>query len=166
MRKIIVFVFLIIFTDAAALFAAPQAYFSPNGNVKERIIERVKASADSIDVMCFQFTSRPLAKSLVAARERGVRVRVLLDASKTEEKNSMYGFLKSKQINVKRLTSPKKGIMHNKVAVFDSKAVLTGSYNWTTGAEYYNYENAVFLDDEQLVFQYLKEFNDLWEMGK
>jgi len=163
MKKIIPFSFFALFVFTATLIAAPQVYFSPNGGVKDRIAERIEACVDSIDVMCFEFTSRPLAKSLADARERGVRVRVILDASKTEEKQSMFRFLRSKQIDVKKLSGLKQGIMHNKVAIFDSKIAFTGSYNWTTGAEHYNYENAVFLDDEQLIFEYQKEFNNLWE---
>ena len=149
-----------------ALYSAPQVYFSPGGNVQDRIIERVEASVDSIDVMCFEFTSRKLSKSLLDARDRGVRVRVLLDRSKTLEKNSMYKSLRNGRIDVKRISAPRDGIMHNKVAIFDSNAVLTGSYNWTSGAEHYNYENAVFIDDAQLIFQYKNEFNDLWEKAE
>ena len=161
-----VLAFLLLCANAVAIFPAPQVYFSPNGNVQDRIAERVEASVDSIDVMCFDFTSRKLAKNLLSAHERGVRVRVLLDRSKTEEPKSMYRVLKSGQIDVKRISAPREGIMHNKVAIFDSKMALTGSYNWTASAEHYNYENAVFLDDAQIVFEYQKEFNELWEKAK
>jgi phosphatidylserine/phosphatidylglycerophosphate/cardiolipin synthase-like enzyme len=89
-------------------------------------------------------------------------VRVLLDASQTEDVKTMYGFFKKNQIEVKRISAPKNGIMHNKVAVFDTKTALTGSYNWTGSAERYNYENAVILDDQQAVFDYKQEFENLW----
>jgi phosphatidylserine/phosphatidylglycerophosphate/cardiolipin synthase-like enzyme len=164
MRKALALI-LVIFLGSAVL-AAPQVYFSPDGNIKDRIIERIDASVDSIDVMCFELTSKPLASSLAGARKRGVRVRVLLDYSKTQEKNTMFKFLKKMHVSVKRISAPKDGIMHNKVALFDSKYAFTGSYNWTVSAEYYNYENALFLDDQQLVFEYQKEFNNLWDKAR
>lgn len=55
-----------------------------------------------------------------------------------------------------------RGIMHNKIGIFDKKIVVTGSYNWTENAEKYNYENAVFLDDKESVEKYIKEFEGLW----
>ncbi len=166
MKKKIGLALLLPFAITAALFSLPQVYFSPNGKIQDRIADQIDACVDSIDVMCYDFTSKKLAKSLVGARERGVRVRVLLDKSKTEEPKSMCRTLKTGQVDVKKISAPRDGIMHNKVAIFDSKLVFTGSYNWTTGAEHYNYENAVFLEDNELIFEFQKQFNDLWEKGK
>jgi len=155
--------FLLVFTAGTAqVYGVPRVYFSPNGDIQSKIIECIDQSVESIDVMCFSFTSRTIAKRLIDAKERGVRVRVILDLSQTEDKNTMYGFLKKNQVEVKRISAPKNGIMHNKVAVFDNKTALTGSYNWTGSAERYNYENAVFLDDNQSIFDYKQQFEDLW----
>ena len=53
--------------------------------------------------------------------------------------------------------------MHHKFALFDRKEVATGSFNWTPGAEYANYENALMIDDSGTVEAYNREFEMLWQ---
>ncbi|MEP7247158.1 MAG: phospholipase D-like domain-containing protein [Gammaproteobacteria bacterium] len=50
-------------------------------------------------------------------------------------------------------------ISHNKVVIYDSAVVQTGSFNLTTSAERHNAENAVFLDDHETV----AKFEANWE---
>ena len=52
--------------------------------------------------------------------------------------------------------------MHNKVAIFDGMLMVTGSYNWTNNAERFNYENAIFITDPNVIKQYQKEFDRIW----
>ena len=55
------------------------------------------------------------------------------------------------------------GLMHDKFAIFDEDRVATGSFNWTPGAEYSNYENALTEDDTQVVEAFERQFNELWD---
>ena len=55
--------------------------------------------------------------------------------------------------------------MHNKFAIFDGKLMVTGSYNWTNNAEHFNYENAVFITDTNVIKEYQKDFDDIWRMA-
>src|SRR5258706_3026782 len=55
-----------------------------------------------------------------------------------------------------------RGVMHHKFAVFDRKKVVTGSFNWTPGAEHANYESALLIDDAGTVSAYGREFKTLW----
>ena len=57
-------------------------------------------------------------------------------------------------------------MMHNKFAVFDEVLVVTGSYNWTQGAEHANYENVLFEDSPNVVQAYMRQFADLWASAK
>ena len=52
--------------------------------------------------------------------------------------------------------------LHNKVAVFDDKIMVTGSFNWTWSANNVNHENAIFIDDPRVIKRYTDEFNSLW----
>ena len=51
--------------------------------------------------------------------------------------------------------------LHDKFAVFDNKKVITGSYNWTSSAEYYNHEVVIISDDATIVKQFNPHFNML-----
>lgn len=60
-----------------------------------------------------------------------------------------------------------KKLMHNKYAILDNKTVITGSYNFTFGAEFLNYENLIVIDDNsELVNSYKENFNFLVTSAK
>jgi len=40
--------------------------------------------------------------------------------------------------------------------------MVTGSYNWTNNAERFNYENAIFITDPNVIGVYQKEFDSMW----
>lgn len=166
MKYFVLIFFLVLTAGIVQVFGSSQAYFSPGDNVRKRLTDRIDSSFESIDIMCYSFTSRSLAKSLLRAHGRRVAVRILLDASQTKEKYSLYSFFKKNGMNVKRVSGLGKGIMHNKVAIFDTKSIVTGSYNWTGSAELLNYENIVFSDDDQLIFEFSQQFNKLWNKGE
>jgi len=44
--------------------------------------------------------------------------------------------------------------------------VETGSFNWTTSASQYNFENALFLRDPRVASRYEKEFERIWEQAR
>ena len=164
MKKIITAIFMVFFLNVAVLHAGSQVYFSPEGGIQKRLIERIEASFESIDIMCYDFTAKQLARSILKARDRGVLVRVLLDSSKIDDRASVFAFLKENGVSIKAISGINNGIMHNKVAIFDKSTVFTGSYNWTNSAEHSNYENGVFSDNESFIEGYSKEFNRLWNM--
>lgn len=56
--------------------------------------------------------------------------------------------------------------MHNKFVVLDDKIVITGSFNWTYQAVKYNQENLLIVEDDNLVKEYNKNFEGLWEQFK
>ena len=53
--------------------------------------------------------------------------------------------------------------MHHKFAVIDSLVLVTGSFNWTTMAAYYNDENVIIVEDKRLIEKYNQEFENLWK---
>lgn len=54
------------------------------------------------------------------------------------------------------------GSMHNKFAVIDGETVISGSYNWTTSAEKWNYENLLIISSSRVAEPFEKEFIELW----
>ncbi len=150
-----------------------RIYFSPNGGCEDAIIEALSHAKKEIDVAMYAFTSRNLARALVNAQRRGVRVKVVLDGSFDQENQYSKGeFLRRNGIPVK-LVSPRgewgrarewEGKMHNKFAVIDDSTVITGSYNWTATAERVNHENLlIFTEAPEVASAYLREFRLLWK---
>ena len=143
--------------------SSQKVYFSPNGQVKDRIVNEINNTKTSIDIAVFNFTSSGLKTALKKALKKGVSIRIITDQGQSEDIHSAVGSLLQDGFKIKIVKGKgRNGLMHNKFAIFDHKLLLTGSYNWTETAEHYNYENALFLEDKSLAEQYEKEFNSLW----
>ena len=91
-------------------------------------------------MQAYSFTSAPIAKALVDAHKRGVKVLAVLDKSNETDKYSAATFLSD--AGMPPLIDNQHAIAHNKVMVIDSTTLLTGSFNFTKAAEEKNAENA------------------------
>jgi len=56
-------------------------------------------------------------------------------------------------------------LMHHKFMVIDGKIVVTGSYNWSYGAEERNDENLVVISSPDIAKLYEAEFNRIWRQA-
>ena len=97
-------------------------------------------------------STAPIAKALVDAHKRGVKVFVILDKSQRTEKYSSADFVRN--AGIPTYIDAKHAIAHNKVMVIDSKTVLTGSFNFTKAAEENNAENLLVIQDPALAAKY------------
>jgi mitochondrial cardiolipin hydrolase len=151
-------------------FADTRAFFSSGQSLENELVRQVEASRLSIDIALFDFRSPRLSQALVRARARGVLLRVLLDAGYGARHMSRSGGASLFRPGEVRFLGGKRarghGVMHHKFAVFDQDLVITGSYNWTPGAEHVNYENLLRTDDAQSVGSYAREFDTLWRRGR
>ena len=149
-----------------------EVYFSPHGGVQKAIIERLDSARIDIDVAVYIFSNQELADALISAHRRGVKVRVLLDGSEDEHHYSKGRYLYDQGVGVRvdrshmLFPGESQGIMHNKFTVIDSNSVITGSYNWTNGAEINNDENILIIHDAgHVARRYKAQFEKLWDRG-
>jgi phosphatidylserine/phosphatidylglycerophosphate/cardiolipin synthase-like enzyme len=59
-----------------------------------------------------------------------------------------------------------RGYAHNKVMIIDGRIVLTGSYNYTAGAEHRNAENLLIIKDRGVVALSLKDFQQAMRLKR
>ena len=145
-----------------ALYKA-ETYFSPNGGVAANIIRAINNTKSSIDLAIFDLTYNDIASSLERAQKRGVKIQIIADSRQAKGDYSKIPILANDQISIKITHGEGRGIMHNKFAIFDGKIMITGSYNWTNNAERFNYENAIFITDPNVITQYQKDFDSIWQ---
>jgi phosphatidylserine/phosphatidylglycerophosphate/cardiolipin synthase-like enzyme len=139
-------------SDATKL-ASIEVYFSPRGGAAEAIIKQIDAAKTSILVQAYSFDYLPIAKALVAARQRNLEVAVLLDKDKTsEEKSAAVNLLAHSDVPV-RLDGVHH-TAHNKTIIIDSEAIITGSFNFTKHSEQDNAENVLVIRDKTLAAKY------------
>ena len=122
-----------------------QAYFSPDGGCTAAIVRELDGARKEVLVQAYSFTSAPIAKALVNASRRGVKVRAILDKGQHTEQYSSADFIAHAGIST--FIDSKHAIAHNKVMVVDSSTVITGSFNFTKGAESRNAENLLIIHE-------------------
>ncbi|GBC75488.1 Phospholipase D [archaeon HR06] len=111
--------------------------------------------------MVYSFTLDDLANALIEAKSRGVSIKVIIEKNEAQVKGSEYQRLLNSGINIVLDGNPY--LMHHKVAIIDSKIVITGSYNWTLSAEDRNNENIIIVEDKDVAKAYEEEFYRIWK---
>ena len=135
-----------------------SAHFSPKGGCQTAIVAELDRARSEILMQAYSFTCPDIARSLIAAVARRVRVVVLLDRSNEAETYSELGELEKHGLEV--WIDGQHAIAHNKVIVIDGQTIVTGSFNFTRQAEYENAENLLILKDHrELAARYRENFN-------
>ena len=133
--------------------APTQVCFSPNGGCTDAIVKEISSAKTEILVQAYSFTSAPIAKALVEAHKRGVKVEAILDKSQRTEKYSSATFLANSGIPT--FIDARHAIAHNKIMVIDKTTVITGSFNFTKAAEGKNAENLLIIKSKELASIYI-----------
>ena len=140
-----------------------EVYFSPQGNCQNEIIQELEEARKTVDLTMYTFTSHELCNELIKLKQKGVNIRVYCDKSMKTAKYSQVNDLSNNEIEVR--FDNHSGLMHNKFAVIDDKTVITGSYNWTKGAENKNDENIIIIHNQDVARIYSNKFNELWSQS-
>lgn len=148
----------------------PLHMFSPNSGIEQALIRAIEASKATIEIAMFSFFSQPIAEALLRAKDRGVKVRIVMDKSQTgtsklDEWFAWHGFDLRLISGPDRTRDPRYQKMHNKLAIFDGKMLESGSFNYSTRAETLSFENANFFDDADMIARYVLYFQQMFERG-
>jgi len=130
-----------------------QVFFSPAGGCTEAVVQTLAGAKQAVLVQAYSFSSVPIARALVDAHKRGVRVQVILDSSRDTDKYSSADFLL--HAGIRCFIDGEHAIAHNKVMVIDGEAVITGSFNFTKAAEEKNAENLLVIRDGAIAAKYV-----------
>jgi phosphatidylserine/phosphatidylglycerophosphate/cardiolipin synthase-like enzyme len=115
-------------------------------------------------VSAYSFTSKDIAEALLAAKKRGVDVKIILDKSQISQKYSSATFFTNQGFDLR--IDIKHAIFHDKVIIIDDKTVITGSFNFTKAAETKNAENLLVLhDNPELAKLYTQDWWYNWQIA-
>ena len=132
---------------AADTFSSARVavYFSPRGGATEAVVQELNTAKTQVLMQAYGFTSVPIAKAVVEAHKRGVKILAVLDKSNATDKYSAATFLNN--AGMQPLIDDQHAIAHSKVMVIDSTTIITGSFNFTKKAEASNVENLLVITD-------------------
>ena len=137
-------------------------WFSPQDNALSRGVRKLIADAQrSITLGMFYLTDESIANELMTAHERGVDVRVIIDATAAGSRYTQHERLREIGIPVK--VEHWGGKMHVKAAVIDGRVFIVGSMNWSYSGDNVNDENTLVLRSARLAGEFESFFDRLWD---
>jgi cardiolipin hydrolase len=161
-KGLLLFLFSIFIFHSSPGMAEIEVIFSPRESIKESIIKGMESTTSTLDLAIHEITSLDMAQALLKAKQRGVKVRLIVDSKRAKAKSSQVTYLINHGIPVKTLGGKGRRVMNHRFTIFDGKKVLAGSFDWTEASEKWNYENIIILAEGEAVAAYQKEFDRLW----
>lgn len=144
-----------------------QVGFSPEGSAQKLVLETIASAKHDIQILAYAFQAPDIMQALVAAKNRGVNVRVVVDKKRNKGKTSKKAmdFVTSNGVELR--TNDHFHIHHDKVIIVDGSTVETGSFNFAPSAETANSENVVVIRDmPEVAKQYVAHWQSRWDLGK
>lgn len=127
---------------------------------QRKVIENLEKAEFFIWAAVAWITNKKIVDVLNRKAAEGLNVQVILI---NDAINNKYNyFIENNNLQVLKINSfgyYNDNIMHNKFCIVDGKIALTGSYNWTSKAEYHKENMIVF--SGVTVTEYMKEFMKL-----
>ncbi len=133
-----------------------SAYFSPGQECKNAIVRLLKQARKEIEICVFTISDNQITKAILEAHQRGVKITIISDNDKSNDRGSDIDLLSNRGVNVLLDDSPYH--MHHKFALFDKKILLNGSFNWTRSASEVNEENILVTMEYKLVIAFSEKF--------
>jgi phosphatidylserine/phosphatidylglycerophosphate/cardiolipin synthase-like enzyme len=125
-----------------------QVAFPPWDDAEALVVAAVAGARKQILVQAFSLTSAAVARALIAAKRRGVDVRITADREQTfGGEHTRIPELAAAGIPI--WLEVRYAAAHSKVMIIDpgtqDPVLITGSYNWTWSAQHRNAENLLIV---------------------
>ena len=138
-----------------ALFFSPQDKGITNG-----VLPLIKNAKSYIYIPSFVITEKRITSELINAKNRGVDIKIIVDALNASTQHSKHKELRNANILVK--SENYAGKMHSKTMIIDDKYLIIGSMNFSNSGENRNDENMIVLEDSKAAEYYKKFFLYQW----
>lgn len=158
------------------LFMGPRQAGAPD-DLEKVIVDFISGAGRRLDIAVQELDSRPIADAIIAARQRKVTVRLVLEGDylsssrwradpyasggSHEPNREIHSAMLRTAINVKSDFNTK--IFHQKFIVRDYDTVLTGSTNFTHTGVTGNLNHLVVIEDSDIAKIYSREFREIMQ---
>lgn len=143
-----------------------ESYFSPSDQVNTQILNTIAAADDDLYFGVMVITRSDLAYAIRdQIQQESLTAKGMIDDAGTSA--TPYGIL-SPAMGQNLAVNGHNWIFHHKYLLVDASnpasdpTVLTGSHNWSNGADQKNDENTVIVHDASITNQYYQEFMGRW----
>jgi phosphatidylserine/phosphatidylglycerophosphate/cardiolipin synthase-like enzyme len=136
----------------------PAAIEADTTNIDRSVASFIASARRTLDCAFYELESDRVADGLIAARARGVRVRMVGESDYRDNVQAQRVIAAGIPI----VWDERSALMHNKFIVADDDAVWTGSYNVTDNCSFRNNNNAVSIRSTELAENYRTEFEEMF----
>lgn len=157
------FVMVIIAIPVGAGWSATvEVYYGPDDAPLERLMTLYRHATRYLYVAVYGLTSPRAVEAMVAAKKRGVDVRMITDRQRTEDVKQRTALHTLQLAGIPILVNEHDGLMHLKQVVIDDEVNTTGSMNHTTSGNRYNDERLDVIADHAITIKAREKFLAMW----
>ncbi|OGT28814.1 MAG: hypothetical protein A2Z17_01410 [Gammaproteobacteria bacterium RBG_16_66_13] len=147
----------IYFTQPAAAEA-----MALRGGPDAAVVRSIDGAERTIDMAMYELNLWSIRDALLDAKSRGVDVRLVMERDN-------IGALEVETLaaaGIPIVGDTDEGLMHDKFIVIDGREVWTGSMNLTVTDAYFNHNNLLLLESEEVAGAYTDEFEEMFVDGR
>ncbi len=157
-----------------AFFTGPHTQGAPD-DLEATIVAFINKAKKRLEIAVQELESRPIAEAIIAARQRRVTVKLVIEQSylkrsppktdpwtpggQNEPNRAVHDAILRSNIDVK--VDYNASIFHQKFIIRDREALLTGSTNFTPTGTHHNLNHVVIIEDPDIAKIYAREFAEI-----
>jgi phosphatidylserine/phosphatidylglycerophosphate/cardiolipin synthase-like enzyme len=142
--------------------ATVEVYYGPDDAPLDRLTMLYRQATRYLYVAAYGLTSPRAVEAMIAAKKRGVDVRLITDAQRTEDNKQRTALRTLHLAGIPILVNAHDGLMHLKQVVIDDEVNTTGSMNHTTSGNRYNDERLDVITDHAITVKAREKFLAMW----
>ena len=142
--------------------ATVEVYYGPDDAPLDRLTTLYRHATRYLYVAVYGLTSPRAVEAMVAAKKRGVDVRLITDLKRTEDVKQLTALRTLSVAGIPILVNEHDGLMHLKQVVIDDEVNTTGSMNHTTSGNRYNDERLDVITEHEVTVKAREKFLAMW----
>ncbi|MEY4705658.1 MAG: hypothetical protein RL042_1863 [Nitrospirota bacterium] len=142
--------------------ATVEVYYAPEDAPLDRLTALYGHAKRYLYVAVYGLTSPRAVEAMVAAKKRGVDVRLITDRQRTEDVKQRTALHTLHLAGIPILVNEHDGLMHLKQTVIDDEVNTSGSMNHTTSGNHYNDERLDVMTDHAISVKAREKFLSMW----
>ena len=142
--------------------ATVEVYYAPEDAPLDRLATLYGHAKRYLYVSVYGLTSPRAVEAMVAAKKRGVDVRLITDRQRADDDKQRAALHTLHLAGIPILINEHDGLMHLKQVVIDDEVNTSGSMNHTTSGNHYNDERLDVMTDHAISVKAREKFLAMW----
>ena len=131
------------------------------GGIDQGLAQAIDTVQATLDIAAFEMNNTVITQAILAAKARGVQVRIVTDDEHGLEDDDTT-LVEMELAGIPIVDDQRTALMHDKFMILDGQVVWTGSTNYTMNGVYRNNNNMIWLRVPGVVRAYQSEFEEMF----